>query len=85
MKVFAVVRNKNICFVDFNKYKIASHLIPDANILKNENPLANKQWTKLVKEIDKLEVGQSLQFGDYTVIFEDVPDHIIQSDIEEDR
>jgi hypothetical protein len=80
VKVFAVVSGKKVCFVDFHRFRIASFLIPDANLLKDDNPLANKQWENLVNDINKLEVGQSLGFGEYIIMLEDVPDHVVQGD-----
>ncbi|MPN50302.1 hypothetical protein SDC9_197928 [bioreactor metagenome] len=81
MKVFAVVNSGQVCFIEFHRFRIASFLVPEANLLNNVNPLANEAWTKLANDIDKLEVGQSLEFGKYVVMLEDVPDHIVQRDI----
>jgi len=80
MKAYAVVKNDKVCFVEFHRFRIASYLIPEANLLNNNNPIANDKWANLVNDIDKLEVGKSLKFGKYTIMFEDVPDHVVQAD-----
>lgn len=72
MNVYAVLHGDNVCFWSFHRYKIASFLIPNANLLNDDNPLANKQWIKLVNDIDNLEIGQGLEFGEYVVVLEEI-------------
>jgi hypothetical protein len=43
-------------------------------LLNDDNSLANKQWADLTKEIDKLDIGQEFNYGEYTIIFEEIPD-----------
>jgi hypothetical protein len=75
MKAWCVTED-NVCFCDASRFKIASFLIPKANPLNNDNPLANKQWIKLVNDIDSLEIGKSLYFGQYTVALEEIENKV---------
>lgn len=76
MKIYAVIRDDKMCFVDLHRYRVASFLIPAANLLNNDNPLANKQWIALTKDIDKLETGKSIEYGDCKIICDEIDNEI---------
>lgn len=83
MEIYTVLNGDEACFIDLHRYRVASFLIPNANLLNNDDPLANKQWAKLTKRIDELEIGESMDFGDYTIILGEIDDDVFSDLLKE--
>ncbi|MBU2701139.1 hypothetical protein Ga0466249_002253 [Sporomusaceae bacterium BoRhaA] len=87
MKIYAVLKGDKVVFIYPHRYKVASFIVPNANLLNDDDPLANKQWANLTKEIDKLNVNQTFYYGEHTIILEEIPDDeyikLITQDVKE--
>lgn len=82
MKAYAVVKGNEVVFVEFHRFRVASYIIPDANLLNDNNPLANKKWEKLAMAIGNLNPCEYFQYGEYSIFCDNVPDKVVRKDIE---
>lgn len=68
MKIYAVLQGYNVCFCELHRFRVASYILPD------DNPIESIQWQQLAITIGELEVGEYIEYGDYTVVLEEIDD-----------